>query len=328
MKKEEILLLLREKNGYLSGQELCEHFHVSRTAVWKAMKQLKSEGYQIESVQNKGYYLVNQETDLLSEVEIRSRLHTKWAGNQVVFKEETGSTNNDCKLLAESGAKAGLLVVADTQTGGKGRRGRVWQSPKGTAIAMSLLLRPDYIPDVASQITLVMALAMVKAIEKVTGLEPKIKWPNDIVICGKKVVGILTEMSTEPGAINHVVVGTGVNVNMDCFSDEIQSVATSLKIETGHVVSRAEIVAEAMGYFEEFNDIFERNQNLSGLKEMYNSNLVSIGKEVRVLDPNGEFSGISQGINDIGELLVTKYDGSVETIYAGEVSVRGIYGYV
>lgn len=327
MKKDEILVLLRERNDYVSGQELCEKYGVSRTAIWKIMSQLKQEGYQIESVQNKGYLLVGQE-DVLSEAEIKSRLSTKWAGQQVVFYDITGSTNNDVKKMAEDGAKEGLLIVADSQTSGKGRRGRVWETPKNTNIAMSLLLRPEYEPNVAPGVTLVMALAVASAIQKITGEDVGIKWPNDIVIRGKKVCGILTEMSVEMDAINYVVIGIGINVNGDSYPEEIAKTATSLKMETGNQVSRASLIAETCKYFEEYYETYCQYENLKGLLELYNSKLVSKEKEVRVLDPKGEFTGVSQGINEQGELIVLKEDGTVTNIYAGEVSVRGIYGYV
>lgn len=327
MKKDEILTLLRERNSYVSGQELCEKYGVSRTAVWKVMSQLKKEGYEIESVQNKGYRLVSQE-DVLSEAEIKSRLSTKWAGQQVVFYDITGSTNNDSKLMAEQGATEGTLVVADAQSSGKGRRGRVWETPKGTNIAMSLLLRPAFAPNVAPGVTLVMALAVSEAISKVTGLQTKIKWPNDIVANGKKICGILTEMSVEMDAINYVVIGVGINVNGVEFPEEIKTTATSLRLETDFVISRAELIAEVMKCYEEYYEIYCQYGNLKGLVETYNNQLVSMGKEVRVLDPLGEYNGISHGINEQGELLVEKEDGTTVTVYAGEVSVRGIYGYV
>lgn len=327
MKKDEILMMLRERNTYMSGQELCEKFGVSRTAVWKVMTQLKKEGYEIESVQNKGYRLIRQE-DVLSEAEIKSRLQTKWAGQQVVFYDITGSTNNDCKLMAENDAKEGLLVVADAQTGGKGRRGRRWENPKGTNVAMSLLLRPSFAPDTAPGVTLVMALAVSEAFRRIAKTDTAIKWPNDLVIGGKKVCGILTEMSVEMDAINYVVIGVGLNVNGENFSEELKNKATSLKLETGKVISRASLVAETMKYFEEYYASYCEHGNLSGLIELYNSRLVSLNREVLVLDPKGEFGGISRGINETGELMVEKEDGTVVAVYAGEVSVRGVYGYV
>ena len=175
--KGEILKLSKETDGYISGQELCEKFGVSRTAVWKVINQSKEEGYEIESG-TKGFYGGSADVSL---EELESTIHTKWAGTQVAFFEETDSTNNEIRRLAEQGAPHGTLAVAERQLGGKGRRGRVWTSPAGVGIWMSMLLRPQIDPMAASMLTLVMALATKKGIEKATGLKPEIKWPNDLV---------------------------------------------------------------------------------------------------------------------------------------------------
>ena len=205
----EILKLLKETDGYISGQELCEKFGVSRTAIWKVINQLKEEGYKIEAVRNKGYILKGS-ADVLSKEELESTIHTKWAGANVVFFEETVSTNNEIRSLAEQGAPHGTLAVAEQQLGGKGRRGRVWTSPAGVGIWMSMLLRPQIDPLAASMLTLVMALAAKKGIEISTGLKSEIKWPNDLVLNKKKICGILTEMSTELMEIQYVIPGIGI----------------------------------------------------------------------------------------------------------------------
>ena len=202
--KAKILRLLRERDGYISGQEICEKLAVSRTAVWKAVGQLKEEGYVIEAVQNKGYRL-SEVPDLVTREEIVSRLETEWAGHPTVFLEKTDSTNNEAKRLAEAGASHGTLVVAEFQEAGKGRRGRSWASQRGTGIWMTILLKPEFPPAQAAMLTLVAAMAVADGIQEVTGLHAGIKWPNDIVLSGKKVCGILTEMSAEPDYINHVV---------------------------------------------------------------------------------------------------------------------------
>ena len=194
--KAEILRLLKETGGYISGQQLCDKFSVSRTAVWKAVEQLKKEGYGIEAVRNKGYRLV-ESPDIISQAEIESVVKTDWAGRQVIYYDETDSTNIQAKLAGENGAPHGTLVAADRQDAGKGRRGRIWDSPKGQCIYMTLLLRPELEPAKAPMLTLVMALSVAEAVKEQTGLEAKIKWPNDIVLNKKKICGILTEMSTE-----------------------------------------------------------------------------------------------------------------------------------
>lgn len=326
--KEEILQIFKEKNDFVSGQELCEHFNVSRTAIWKAVKALKDSGYEIESVTNKGYRLKSV-ADVLNETEIRNHLSTKKIAQQLKYFDVIDSTNLECKRIADAGQfYDGTLIVADRQDAGRGRRGRTWECPAGINIAMSLLLKPDIAPDTASMLTIVMAMAVANAVKKVSALDVKIKWPNDIIINGRKFCGILTEMSLEMDYIHYVIIGVGINVNQLEFPEEIKDIATSVKLQKGESVSRAKIVANVMAEFERLYEQFLADGDLSALMEEYNQYLVSFGKEVRVLDPKGEFCGISEGINSVGELLVRKEDGNLANVYAGEVSVRGIYGYV
>ncbi|MCI6997915.1 MAG: biotin--[acetyl-CoA-carboxylase] ligase [Eubacterium sp.] len=325
--KTKILKILRNTDGYLSGQELCEQLGISRTAVWKYMKQLKEEGYEIQSVQNKGYCLM-EVPDVLGESEIKSRMETQWVGQRVYFYEEIDSTNTQAKRLAEEDAPSGTLVVSDCQVKGKGRRGRVWTSPKGEAIYMTILLRPQIRPDRASMVTLVMGLSVVQAIRNVLGLETSIKWPNDVVLNRKKLVGILTEMSAQMDYIEYLVIGTGINANMTAFSEELKDKATSLRMEMGRPVNRAALIAESMKCFEKNYEIFEKTQDLSGLMEDYQAVLANLNQPVRVLEPGHEYSGIARGINEKGELLVEREDGTVTAVYSGEVSVRGLYSYV
>ncbi|MGN0402852.1 MAG: biotin--[acetyl-CoA-carboxylase] ligase [Acetatifactor sp.] len=325
--KAEILSLLRERGDYVSGQELCQRFGVSRTAVWKAMNQLKKEGYRIEAVQNKGYLLLTDE-EVYSQNELESRMETIWAGHPVTFYKTLDSTNLRAKLDAENGAPEGALVVADMQTAGRGRRGRSWQSPAGINAYFTLLLKPEYSPDKASMVTLIMALAVAEGIRETCKIPAQIKWPNDVVINGKKTCGILSEMSLERDFIQHIVVGTGINVGLQEFPPEIAVTATCLQAECGEKISRAVLIANVMKAFEKYYGKFRDTLNLSLLREQYESLLVNRNKEVRVLDPKGEYSGMATGITDTGELLVELPDGRVTPVYAGEVSVRGVYGYV
>lgn len=325
--KAEILRLLKESSSYISGQQLCDHFQVSRTAVWKVMEQLKKEGYTIEAVRNKGYRLLDS-PDVLSKAEIESLVTTKWAGRQVVYYDETDSTNNQAKAAGEKGEVHGTLFVADRQTAGKGRRGRGWESPSGNSVSMTILLRPEIPPVKAPMLTLVMALAVADGIRDVLGVDAGIKWPNDIVLNKKKICGILTEMSTEIDYINYVVIGVGINVNQETFPDEIKETATSLKVETGKPVKRAGVIAAVMERFEQYYEQFVQREDLSGIREAYEACLVNRDRDVRVLDPAGAYEAHAKGINDTGELIVVLPDGIEREIYAGEVSVRGIYGYV
>lgn len=325
--KEEILRLLRSADGYISGQELCNRFGVSRTAVWKAINQLKEAGYEIEAQQNKGYRLMAA-PDLMTEAEIKSLMHTDWVAKEVLYFDTIDSTNTKAQELAEKGYPSGTLVVADKQESGKGRRGRSWVSPSGTGIFMTLMIKPDINPNNASMLTLVAALAVAKAITSVTGEEAMIKWPNDIVVNGKKVCGILTEMNAQFDYINHIVVGIGINVYNESFPEEISQMASSLMIEAGGKrFHRAQIIAETMSYFEQYYDTFLKTQDLSALVREYDELLVNRNKSVRVLDPKEPFDGKAMGITPKGELIVDTWE-SRKLVSSGEVSVRGIYGYV
>ena len=325
--KTEILKLLRESGNYISGQELCSKFGVSRTAVWKVINQLKEEGYGIEAVKNKGYRL-QITPDVLSSSELKSRIQNEWADRNIYYYEETGSTNIDAKRLGEEGAVHGTVVVADKQNAGRGRRGRAWESPAGKDIYFTILLRPEFPPDKVSGLTLVMALSVAEAVKGCCGQEAGIKWPNDVVLNGKKICGILTEMTMEMDYVQHVVIGTGINVNLDKMPAEIEKTATSILLESGKETTRAELLQKVLERFEINYEIYERDLNLRNMMETYNGYLVNKDRQVRVLDPKGEFEGIARGINAGGELLVERPDGKTVEIYAGEVSVRGIYGYV
>lgn len=325
--REEILRLLRSADGYISGQELCNRFGVSRTAVWKAINQLKEAGYEIEAQQNKGYKLMAA-PDLMTEAEIKSLMHTDWVAKEVLYFDTIDSTNTKAQELAEKGYPSGTLVVADKQDSGKGRRGRSWVSPSGTGIFMTLMIKPDINPNNASMLTLVAALAVAKAITSVTGEEALIKWPNDIVVNSKKVCGILTEMNAQFDYINNIVVGIGINVHNESFPEEISQMASSLMIEAGGKrFHRAQIIAETMSYFEQYYDTFLKTQDLSALVREYDELLVNRNKSVRVLDPKEPFDGKAMGITPKGELIVDTWE-SRKLVSSGEVSVRGIYGYV
>jgi len=324
--KAEILALLRESEDFISGQELCRRFGVTRSAVWKAVGQLKKEGYEIEAVQNRGYKLVKAE--VYGESELRSRIHTAWAGAELHFHRITGSTNLLAKQAGEEGAPHGALFVADEQTAGRGRRGRSWQSPPGANIYFTILLRPDFAPGLAPMLTLVMAHSVASAIRRLTGMEPGIKWPNDVLLEDKKVCGILTEMSVEREYIHYVVCGVGINVVSQDFPEGIRERATSVEAVYGQPVSKGGLLQYVMEAFERDYDAFVAAGDLTPLLESYNEMLVNRGRRVRVLDPRGEWEGTARGINAGGELLVEDTEGKMRMVYAGEVSVRGIYGYV
>ncbi len=327
MLKTKILKILEDTNEYISGQQLCEEFSVSRTAIWKVINKLKEEGYQIESVPNKGYRL-HLAPDRLSKSELVNHLNTKWLGQQIYAFEEIGSTNVFAKELGEKGSPHGTIVVAESQTEGRGRRGRSWESPPGSSISISILLRPDISPEKASMLTMIMALAVVRGIKEITGETTKIKWPNDILCNQKKICGILTEMSAELDMIHYVVIGVGINVNMDELPKEQAPYASSLKAELGHTYLRVDLIGAILRSFEGLFAEFLESENLERFKKEYNKNLVNRNQQVCILERNQEFTGTAVGISNTGELMVELENGQTKYVMSGEVSVRGIYGYV
>ena len=323
--KAELLSVLRDADDYVSGQDLCEKFGVSRTAVWKGINQLKEAGYEIEAVPNKGYKLLSV-PDTLSEEELKSIRKTAWVGQEIFYYPVIDSTNTRAKQLAEEDYPTGTLVVAGQQDAGRGRRGRSFESPQGAGIFMTLMLKPELSPVNAPMLTLVAALAVSAAIVKTTGRPAGIKWPNDIVMNGKKVCGILTEMSAQMDYVNHIVIGIGINVHNESFPEEIAPVATSLYMETGEHFNRAALIEEVWEQFEHYYAIFMETEDLSGLVKEYDAHLVNRNQIVKVLDPKEPFEGKAMGITPRGELIVDTWE-SRRLVSAG-VSVRGVYGYV
>ncbi|MCD8390297.1 MAG: biotin--[acetyl-CoA-carboxylase] ligase, partial [Firmicutes bacterium] len=256
--KEKILTILKTADGYVSGERISQTLNVSRAAVWKHIKKLREEGYEIDSVTNKGYRLISA-PDILTRDEIASQLETKKIGRNLHYFYQIDSTNNEAKRAWES--VDGSVFIAEIQTGGKGRLGRGWSSPAGTGIWMSILLKPDIKPWDASKITQAAGLAVCRALKPYGA---RIKWPNDIIIGTKKVCGILTEMSAETDMVDYIVCGIGINVNNESFDDEISERATSIYIESGKKHSRAEIVC---GVLKEFENLYEEFLE-SGIKNM------------------------------------------------------------
>ena len=263
---------------------------------------------------------------IYNETTIADQIHTKWAGKTVHFARETDSTNLWIKRLAKEGAPEGTLALAEFQSAGRGRLGRSWEVPEGTSVMMSILLRPKFEPQYAPTLTLVMGMAVAKAVKKL-GFDVSIKWPNDVVVSHKKICGILTEMGVRDGKIDYAVIGVGINVNIKEFPEEMADKATSLYLESGKEFDRSQIPGLVMEAFEEYYEKFAATCDLSGLKEEYESILANYNQPVRVLAKE-PYEGVARGITDGGELLVEKTDGTIATVSAGEVSVRGLYSYV
>ena len=263
---------------------------------------------------------------IYNETTIADQIHTKWAGKTVHFARETDSTNLWIKRLAKEGASEGTLALAEFQSAGRGRLGRSWEVPEGTSVMMSILLRPKFEPQYAPTLTLVMGMAVAKAVKNL-GFDVSIKWPNDVVVSHKKICGILTEMGVRDGKIDYAVIGVGINVNIREFPEEMADKATSLYLESGRKFDRSQIPGLVMEAFEEYYEKFAATCDLSGLKEEYESILANYNQPVRVLAKE-PYEGVARGITDGGELLVEKTDGTIVAVSAGEVSVRGLYSYV
>ena len=247
---------------------------------------------------------------------------------KIIYYKQLDSTNTKLTELAREGADHGTVVVADSQTAGKGRRGRTWESPAGENIYMSVLLRPTFDASLAPMLTLCMAYSVAKVLEAKGFEDVKIKWPNDLVINGKKVCGILTEMQMNGSQIESVIVGVGINVNVQAFPEELISKATSLYLEGKRKINQEELIKEVVEEFFSVYGQFCEEKDLSFIQDKYNELLINKGKEVRVLEPENEYTAYAKGISRTGELLVVMEDGTEKEIYAGEVSVRGVFGYI
>lgn len=245
----------------------------------------------------------------------------------IVHYEEIDSTNTQARRLSLKGAEEGLVVTAKKQTAGKGRRGRSWESPADDNLYFSVLLRPVLSPEKAPMLTLLMAYSVAKALQK-EGVGAQIKWPNDLVLSKKKICGILTEMNLSGNQVEDVIIGVGLNVNTMKLPKELEEKATSLRRETGKELKCEGLLAFILTEFEAQYHHFLEVQDLSFLQEDYNGMLINRNREVLVLEPGNEYQAEALGINELGELLVKKTDGRIEAVFAGEVSVRGIYGYV
>lgn len=265
---------------------------------------------------------------MVSEKEENGAMQECPADRNIIFLDSTDSTNIQAKRLADEGAPHGTVVVAETQHAGKGRAGRRWESPAGCNLYFSLLLREGIVPEKASMLTLVMWLSVQEAVAVCCGVQTQIKWPNDIVLNGKKIAGILTEMHLQENAAPYVIIGTGVNIKAQDFLPELENKATFLESASKEPISREVLLAKILECFDKNLVLFGKKMDLSLLYTTYNEVLVNLGREVRVLDSAGEYTGTAEGINKEGELLVRLADGRCKQVYAGEVSVRGIYGYV
>lgn len=325
--KKRILDKLKQQNTYISGEELSNILGVSRTAVWKHINELRKEGYAIESSSKKGYKLTAS-PDILDEKELIIAKDQQ-IGRKLIHFDEIDSTNNYAKKIGNEGYPHGTVITAEKQTLGRGRVGREWKSYNNHGLWFSIILKPDMEPEGAQVVTLAAAVAVVEGISEHLGIVCGIKWPNDIIIGNAKLGGILTELSAEPGHINYVVVGIGINVNQEAadFDEEIKNKAQSLRIITGEPISRVKLLGSILKHFEIIYSLL-RDGSTGEIIEKCNKYSVTVGKAVRVVFKNVEYIGMAQAIASDGKLIVKCNDGVEREISAGEVQVRGLLGYV
>ncbi|MCH5297072.1 MAG: biotin--[acetyl-CoA-carboxylase] ligase [Ruminococcus sp.] len=321
--QNKILEILTNSDDYVSGQDISEQLGVSRQSISKSVKALKEKGYKISSVTNKGYLLISV-PNYLNEQGIKKYLKTAVIGKNLVVLDTVGSTNDYLKSEGSNGCVSGTVVAAREQTKGKGRLGRMWQTDKDDCVMFSFLLRPRMSPQEVSCITPLAGLAVCKAIREYTGLDCKIKWPNDIIVGSKKLVGILTEMSAEFDGVEYVVTGIGINAEHTSFPEEILHKATSIFIETGLHIDKNEFLACVLNHIE--NEFVKNDMRLSesALKE-YIELCATIGRKVTFTRQSKEFSATAVGVDSDGELKVRLDDGSEYLVNSGEVVVQGIY---
>ncbi len=318
-----ILSALRANPDGVSGAQLAEHLAISRAAIWARMDDLRAAGYDIAASPHFGYKLVGS-PDALHADDLLARLNkTKIIGRDIRVFEETSSTNDVAEKLARDGVKEGVVVFAESQTKGRGRLGRKWLSPTHQGLWFSVLLRPNFRPQETTQLTVISATALRRAIKTVCGLAADIKWPNDILIGGKKVAGILTEMSAEVDRVRHVILGIGVDVNQDVaeFPAELRKIATSLKIEAGEEITRAELATEILRELD-FDYARVCAGKFSAVADEWEAACVTIGKNVTVHCGDRKFRGYAEALDDDGALLVRTEHGHLERVIGGDVMLE------
>ncbi|ENH97320.1 biotin [acetyl-CoA carboxylase] ligase [Gracilibacillus halophilus YIM-C55.5] len=314
-----IKLLMEHEHEYISGQALSERLHISRTAIWKHMKELEKDGYHIEAYPKKGYRIASPNHRFNAST-IKWGLQTKWLGQTVVFEEVVDSTQDVAHKTAQKGAEHGTIVVTDKQLKGRGRRNRIWASDHAEGLWLSMILRPELSPFEASQFTLFTAVSLVETLQKLTGLTIHIKWPNDLYIRNRKVCGILTEMQAELESVNYIIIGFGLNVNQteDHFTDAIRERSTSLSLESNRTWDRIQLLQAILEDFET-NYYKYQQEGFSYIRKKWLHYAYKLGEEVKIITPHRSFFGIIDGISADGALIVLNENGEKEVIYSAEI---------
>jgi BirA family biotin operon repressor/biotin-[acetyl-CoA-carboxylase] ligase len=321
LRKKLIDAFTNSKEEYLSGQHLADLIGCSRTAVWKHIEELRKEGFELEAVRRKGYR-ITKTPEKVTPDEIRLGLKTETLGRNIHHEESIDSTQKIAHRLAYEGSPEGTVVIAEEQLSGRGRMDRRWHSPKSTGVWMSVILRPNIPPPKAPQLTLITAVAVVQAIEELTGLTPQIKWPNDILMNGKKVTGILTELQADADRIISIIIGIGINVNqqLDDYPDELKNIATSLSIEKGEKLSRADLIKILLGKLENLYKLY-LDKGFYPIKLLWESYAVSIGKNLTARTITGSIYGKALGITDDGVLMIEDSNGKVHHVYSADIEL-------
>ncbi|MBL4954160.1 biotin--[acetyl-CoA-carboxylase] ligase [Neobacillus sp. OS1-32] len=307
--------------SYLSGQRLAELVGCSRTAVWKHIEELRKEGFELEAVRKKGYRIVKTPEKLTAD-EIMLGLTTCFIGKNIHYEESVESTQKIAHQLAAKNVPEGTVVIADEQRSGRGRMNRNWHSPKYTGIWMSLILRPNIPLSKAPQLTLLTAVAIVQAIEEITGITAEIKWPNDVLIQGRKITGILTELQAEADRIHSIIIGIGINVNQkkEDFPRELQEKASSLLIEKGTPVSRAEMIRSIFKHFEKLYLLY-LDKGFFPIKLLWESYAISIGKILKARTLTEVIEGKALGITEEGVLKIEDASGTIHHVYSADIEL-------
>jgi len=322
--KEKILsTLINAKGEPVSGQKLADELQISRTMIWKHLKSIEEDGYVIEAIKKKGYVLQSI-PDLVTPEQIIPKLQTKQLGKNIDYYTTCSSTQIIAVDKARQGAPHGTIIISEEQTAGKGRLDRSWNSTANNGIWMSVIIRPAISPEFAAQFTLVSAVAITQAIQDITNLTPQIKWPNDILINGKKVTGILTELQAEMDIVHSIIIGIGVNVNHDlsAFDESIQTIATSLKMENGVQVDRSLLVAKILYYLEKYGDLYVE-KGFEPIKILWESHNCTIGKRIRATMLRETLEGVAIGITNDGVLELKLDSGEIRGIYSADIQLLG-----
>lgn len=321
--KQKIFNILAKEKDYISGEKISASLGVSRTAVWKQINALKDEGYEIESVPKKGYLLKKRPEKILATEIINGLSLKHWDRDNIYTYEQVDSTNIIAKRMAAQGQAEGSFIIAEEQIKGRGRMDRNWLSPSGKGVWISFILRPDILPMKASEITFVVAVGIMEGIKAHTGLDVKIKWPNDLLLNNKKICGILTEISAEIERIKYIVAGVGINVaqKKEDFPDEIKEKASSLERELGQKINRNQLIQNVIEEMERVYFLY-REEGFEKILDIWRVNNITLGRRVKAITREEEIIGLAEKIDSEGFLIIREDQGKTHKIIAGDVSLR------